>query len=46
MVLGDENRQHMILEIMKIEDCGGVRVGTITEKPTCPVLRCPITFRF
>ena len=32
MALGDENRQHLILEMMKIEDCGGVRVGTITEK--------------
>lgn len=29
---GDENRQHLILEMMKIEDCNGVRVGTITEK--------------
>lgn len=32
LALGDENRQHLILEMMKIEDCGGVRVGTITEK--------------
>lgn len=32
LALGDENRQHMILEMMKIEDCGGVRVGTITER--------------
>ena len=30
--LGDENRQHLILEMMRIGDCGGVRVGTITEK--------------
>lgn len=30
--LGDENRQHLILEMLKIEDCNGVRVGTITEK--------------
>lgn len=29
---GDENRQHLILEMMKMEDCNGVRVGTITEK--------------
>ena len=29
---GDENRQHLILEMMKIEECNGVRVGTITEK--------------
>lgn len=32
LALGDENRQHLILEMMKIEECGGVRVGTITEK--------------
>lgn len=32
LALGDENRQHLILEMMKIGECGGVRVGTITEK--------------
>lgn len=32
LALGDETRQHLILEMMKIEDCGGVRVGTITER--------------
>lgn len=32
IALGDENRQHLILEMMKIEQCYGVRVGTITEK--------------
>lgn len=32
LALGDENRQHLLLEMMKIEDCGGLRVGTITEK--------------
>lgn len=30
--LGDQNRQHMILEMMKMEDCSGVRVNEITEK--------------
>lgn len=30
--LGDENRQHLILEMMQIGDCGGLRVGEITEK--------------
>lgn len=30
--LGDENRQHLILEMMQIGDCGGVRVGAITER--------------
>lgn len=32
LALGDENRQHLILEMIKMEHCGGVRVGTITEK--------------
>jgi DNA-binding transcriptional ArsR family regulator len=32
VALGDENRQHLILEMMKISDCSGVRVGEITEK--------------
>lgn len=32
LALGDENRQHLILEMMLIDDCRGVRVGTITEK--------------
>lgn len=32
VALGDENRQHLILEMMKMEQCDGVRVGTITEK--------------
>ena len=30
--LGDETRQHLILEMMRYEDCSGVRVCTITEK--------------
>lgn len=32
LALGDENRQHLMLEMMKIGDCGGVRVGAITER--------------
>lgn len=32
LAFGDENRQHLILEMMQMGDCGGVRVGTITEK--------------
>lgn len=32
LALGDENRQHMILAMMGMEHCGGVRVGAITEK--------------
>lgn len=30
--IGDENRQHLILEMLQLEECSGVRVGTITEK--------------
>ena len=30
--IGDETRQHLILEMMKIGDCSGVRVCEITEK--------------
>jgi DNA-binding transcriptional ArsR family regulator len=30
--LGDENRQHLILEMMQMGKCGGVRVGEITER--------------
>lgn len=32
IALGDENRQHLILEMMRMEKCGGVRVGEIIEK--------------
>ena len=32
LALGDKNRQHMILEMMKMGDCNGVRVNKITEK--------------
>lgn len=32
LALGDENRQHLIIEMLKMDRCGGVRVGTITEK--------------
>lgn len=31
-VLGDETRQHLILEMMKMGNCSGVRVGEITSK--------------
>lgn len=30
--IGDETRQYLILEMMKMGDCSGVRVGEITEK--------------
>lgn len=32
IALGDENRQHLILEMMNMGNCQGVRVGDITEK--------------
>lgn len=32
LALGDENRQHMILGMMKIGSCDGVRVNEITER--------------
>lgn len=32
LALGDENRQHLILEMMQMGECDGVRVGAITEK--------------
>lgn len=30
--IGDETRQHLILEMMTMGDCSGVRVGDITKK--------------
>ena len=30
--IGDETRQHLILEMMQMGQCTGVRVGAITEK--------------
>ena len=30
--IGDENRQHLLVEMMQMNDCKGVRVGDITEK--------------
>lgn len=30
--IGDENRQHLILEMMKMGKCSGARVRDITEK--------------
>lgn len=30
--IGDETRQHLILEMMKMGECSGVRVCEITEK--------------
>ena len=32
LAFGDENRQHMILEMMKMGKCSGVRVNDIAEK--------------
>lgn len=30
--IGDETRQHLIVEMLKMGQCSGVRVGAITEK--------------
>lgn len=32
IALGDENWQHLILEMMRMGNCSGVRVGDITER--------------
>lgn len=32
LALGDETRQHLILEMMRMGHCGGARVGPITER--------------
>lgn len=32
LALGDENRQHLILEMMQMGECMGVRVGAIAER--------------
>ncbi|MGN1346768.1 MAG: ArsR/SmtB family transcription factor [Eubacteriales bacterium] len=32
LALGDENRQHLLLTMMQMGECGGVRVGAITAK--------------
>ena len=32
IALGDESRQCIIIEMMKMDDCNGARVGEITER--------------
>lgn len=32
LALGDENRQYLILKMMEIGSCNGIRVGTIAEE--------------
>lgn len=32
LALGDANRQHLMLVMMQMKECGGVRVGDITAK--------------
>lgn len=44
--LGDENRQHLILEMMKMEDCFGARVGILPKGHIFPGRRCRIIFGF
>ena len=43
LALGDENRQHLILEMMKMDECVSV---PLRKKPICPARRCLIIFRF
>ena len=50
LALGDENRQHLILEMMQMGECGGVRVGAVTEKthlsrPAVSIHACPVNRR-
>ena len=42
LALGDENRQHLILEMMQMGQCSGVRVGPLRSGPICPGRRYPI----
>lgn len=32
VALGDENRLHLIMEMMLVEDCSSIRVGAIAER--------------
>lgn len=32
LALGNETRQYLLLEMMQMDECGGVRVGTIVER--------------
>lgn len=32
LAFGDENRQHLILEMMQMGQCGGARVGAIAQR--------------
>ncbi|MGM9639723.1 MAG: ArsR/SmtB family transcription factor [Butyricicoccaceae bacterium] len=32
LALGDENRQHLILEMLRMGQCSGVRVGDMTQR--------------
>lgn len=32
VAIGDESRQHIILEMLKIGECSGARVGDITQR--------------
>ena len=34
--IGGENRQHLILEMMQMGNCGGVRVGAIIKNTSFP----------
>lgn len=32
VAIGDENRLHLIMEMMQMGECSGVRVGAVTER--------------
>lgn len=44
--MGDETRQHILLEMMQMRQCGGVRVGAITQRTHLSRPRCPIISGF
>lgn len=43
LALGDENRQHLILEMIRMGECDGAWVGVIIEKRIYPAPRYHIT---
>lgn len=35
LALGDENRQHLMLEMMRMEHCGSVRLTSLIGRTSC-----------
>lgn len=46
IALGDENRQHLMIEMMRMEHCGGARVIEIAKKQIYLVLPFHIISKF